>query len=317
LFVLTLMIVGAGNMKLDDDERLVRYLRGELSPSEQAELEAAYFADDSSFERLEAVEDELVDAYVRRELSDGRRRGLESRLLASPEGRQKLQFARALLRHADDRCGALQRELLQQTPWWRRGLALLPVPNAAFWPAAAMALLAVAAGGWWIIARNASLHVPSPPSQVQQTQPQPSGQPAPQVAQQPPRQAGHEQQKAGVATAGRPETGLVAFTLSPGVVRDLGEANTFRIPAEAKFVRLQVEHEDEGYQRYRAVLRTVAGREVWQQAGVKPLRPGIPTVVLILPARLLRTDDYILSLSGANAGGASEDVGDFPVRVKR
>lgn len=168
-----------------------------------------------------------------------------------------------------------------------------------------------------ILARNARLHVPAQPGQVQQTQPQPANQPAPQVAAQPPKQAGHEQQKAGAPTGSRPEPALVAFTLTPGVVRDLGEANTLRIPAEAKLVRLEVEHEDESYQRYRAVLRTVACREVWRQTGLRPRRPGTPTVVLVLPARLLRTDDYILSLSGANAGGAFEDVGDFPIRVKR
>lgn len=135
-------------MKLDDDERLVRYLLGELSPSEQAELEAGYFADNSSFERLLAVEEELIDACVRGELSGRRRRELERRLSTSSEGRQKLRFAKELLRYAGERCGPLQQGVLERIPWWRKWFSLARVPNAVLRPVAAMALLAVAAGGW-------------------------------------------------------------------------------------------------------------------------------------------------------------------------
>ena len=53
----------------DYEEVCARYLLGELSEQEQAELEEGYFADDALFERFRAVKDDLIDAYARGDLA--------------------------------------------------------------------------------------------------------------------------------------------------------------------------------------------------------------------------------------------------------
>ena len=55
------------------DERMTRYLLGELAEEEMVALESAYLSDEVLLERLCAVETELIDAYVRGELSAGQR----------------------------------------------------------------------------------------------------------------------------------------------------------------------------------------------------------------------------------------------------
>ena len=46
-----------------------RYLLGELSESEQSDLEEKYFTDPQVFNQVLKTERELVDAYVRGQLS--------------------------------------------------------------------------------------------------------------------------------------------------------------------------------------------------------------------------------------------------------
>ena len=50
---------------LPSDETLIHYLLGELSEQDQEQIEEKYFPDKGAFERLCALEDELIDRYVR------------------------------------------------------------------------------------------------------------------------------------------------------------------------------------------------------------------------------------------------------------
>ncbi|HEV2837630.1 MAG TPA: CHAT domain-containing protein [Pyrinomonadaceae bacterium] len=59
-------------------------------------MENRLLSDDSYFEELELVENELIDQYVQDSVSADERAKLEKRLLGNPRQRQKLAFARAL-----------------------------------------------------------------------------------------------------------------------------------------------------------------------------------------------------------------------------
>jgi hypothetical protein len=79
------------------DDRLVRYLLGEaLTDAEQAEIEERYFTDDIYFDRLLAVEDDLIDSYVQGTLSAGERAQFEQNFLASNLRREKWEAPRAI-----------------------------------------------------------------------------------------------------------------------------------------------------------------------------------------------------------------------------
>ena len=84
------------NFQPDDERLAIKYLLGELSEEDQARVEEQFLRDYEYFEHLRAVEEELNDDYARGELSDREREQFERRVSASPEWRQRVEFARAL-----------------------------------------------------------------------------------------------------------------------------------------------------------------------------------------------------------------------------
>ena len=74
-----------GQVSTGEDE-LVRYLLGELTKAERAELKARIAGDDALFEQVSELEEDLIDAYVRGELDYPQ----------SPSEERKLRLARAL-----------------------------------------------------------------------------------------------------------------------------------------------------------------------------------------------------------------------------
>lgn len=83
--------------KTQEEAELIRYLLGEVSERERAQLEEVYFADDETFEQVLIAEEDLIDAYARGELSAEERTRFEKLLLASPRGRERVQFACVLV----------------------------------------------------------------------------------------------------------------------------------------------------------------------------------------------------------------------------
>src|SRR5206468_403152 len=83
-----------------DEVVLVKYLLGDLSETEQVQVEDRAFADTEYLDAIEAVEADLIDTYVRGGLSQFERRAFERRFLTSPNRWSKVEFARALARVA-------------------------------------------------------------------------------------------------------------------------------------------------------------------------------------------------------------------------
>src|SRR5713101_7626342 len=81
---------------VDDDDAISRYLLGLLSDEERSAVQERLFQDEDYFDRIRAIEYELLDAYSRGKMPASERALLESSLLASAEGRRALDFARGL-----------------------------------------------------------------------------------------------------------------------------------------------------------------------------------------------------------------------------
>jgi hypothetical protein len=79
-----------------NDPRLERYLLGDLSEDEQETFEREYFRSDETFDRLQAAEDDLIDAFAAGTLASAAAARLRERLERSPGGRARLELARAL-----------------------------------------------------------------------------------------------------------------------------------------------------------------------------------------------------------------------------
>jgi hypothetical protein len=276
------------------DETLIRrYLLGDLPESEANSLEQQYFTDDEAFERVWAVENDLVDDYVAGRLAAGDRGRFERRYLASPRHRERLATARAL-RGA----GVASSR--------RRAIPVLG------WAVAAVVLLAVVAG--WLSR--------SRPSDTRRA----AGRPAETATMAPgvgPVAPTLPPPESPSASRARPSVTLT-FALSPILVRGSSPSPELRISPGTEEILLQLEGDGSevpgGPPRQLTVtVRTVEGKPIWKgearvaSAAVHPNR----LATVRLPAARLPPGDYILALSAADASRREADLRKYYFRVVR
>ena len=83
-------------LELTNEEITVAYLLGELPDDEAEEFERRYLEDENLFQRMEEIEDELVDDYVGGALSAGRNAAFENHFLRTAARVEKVEFAQAM-----------------------------------------------------------------------------------------------------------------------------------------------------------------------------------------------------------------------------
>ena len=71
-----------------------RYLLGQLTDDEEQKLEERLLSEDDFLQEVELTKDELAQEYVSGELTVKERKWLQENFLASPEGKQKHEFAK-------------------------------------------------------------------------------------------------------------------------------------------------------------------------------------------------------------------------------
>jgi anti-sigma-K factor RskA len=71
-----------------------RYLLGQLTDDEEQKLEERLLSEDDFFQEVELTKDELAQEYASGELSGKERQWLQENFLASPEGKQRHEFAK-------------------------------------------------------------------------------------------------------------------------------------------------------------------------------------------------------------------------------
>jgi hypothetical protein len=244
----------------DDEEAAgVRYLLGLLPEEEHARVERALLEDDAAFEAMSALEDELFHDYARGGLDAAERRRFEERYLTSDEGRRRLADARALMAQVDPR--APRRDVL------------LP----------AAAVLVLAAGGAWFVARRdlgSETPVASSPSVV-------------------------------------PRQSMVALALAPGVARDVSSAARRALLGPDDVLVLTLSLPATGVPpRLQARVLSAEGRQVWRAAALTARSSGAGSeVVLQIPPGVLPEADYQLLLVADTADGA--EVADYAFTVLR
>ena len=311
--------------KTHDEELMVRYLLGELSEGQRIQFEEDCFADDQCFEQLVAVEAELTDDYVGSNLVGLRRERFEKKMLSTAEGRGDVEFARIITGAAADSQQAAVPVLDQRRADGRTPFAWLQFRGRAWqFSLAAIALVLVGLGLWSVWSyRQRQLEQqqlaqqsapPASPAPVQSPQPGPSpGTHQATASPEPPRPRGTPLGQ----TPPAPQPAIVSLLLVPGFDRSVGGANDLVIPADARMVRLQLAFEGDSYRSYRAVLRSVEGKETFRRGGLKGrvTRSG-RNVTLELPAGAFPEGDFILTLSGATAQG-EEEINKYFLSVRK
>ncbi|HEU4434260.1 MAG TPA: tetratricopeptide repeat protein, partial [Pyrinomonadaceae bacterium] len=133
---------------------------GELSESDEGEIEVRLLSDDAYFEELELVENELIDEYARQTISAEERKKLEKRLLSNKQQQQKLAFAMALDAEVEERAKAKEAEngkVVRMPP------PKPPMPKPSVWssPYLKIAALVIVAVGLsialWLLLRKSDV----------------------------------------------------------------------------------------------------------------------------------------------------------------
>jgi len=295
--------------KASTDDQLTRYLLGELPEGESAALEEEYFGDDACFERLLALEDELIDDYVRGALPATRHAQLDRRLRETGQWR-RVQFARAL----SQRFGANS-----QTPRTAATRVVIPLlrRRAEVFVgalAAALLLFAVAAGSFSL--RNAALRGElARAEELQRSLVKRSEELQRSLdAEQAQKEAALRQLNQAHAEG---KTSKPARFLLLGTVRG-GVANRIHLSPEVDPVVLLAPGEEIPYPLYRGTLRTAAG-ESMLQARLQSSSSATEgtTLAIEVPSRLLTPGQYVLTVEGRAQRGKWEGVRDYPFEVIR
>ena len=316
-----------------DDQLLSQYLLGLLDEEQTDRLDELSIADDDVAWRLRAVEDDLVDAYVGGTLGADTLVRFESVYLSSDRRRRKVAEARAFLRAVDRRAvpavPAIPSAVAEHRPPPRVGRRGTPTR----WAIAAA--LVIATGAAAIVFQQARLQRPNPeagaqvavdvPPRAPEAQPQARVTDTPRVAQE---RAGDTAARGAAgrsAAASRgssdaaPVLPLAALVLFPQT-RAAGEIPTLQVPAGASktaTVTLDLRLEVNDFPRYDVALQDPATNQIlWRSGRVAPRTSGgSASVVVAVPASLLKPQHYALQLAGRRGAGKPETIASYAVEI--
>jgi anti-sigma-K factor RskA len=305
-----------------------KYLLGDLPEQEQVAIEEAAFQDEQQRQAIQDAENDLIDEYVRGELSEHDRRLFETRFLVSAERRRKIQFAKALAKLAPEFATKETAPALRRAIDWREGLkafiyGLSPVPRFAL----AAATLLVLLGGAWLVFETLRLRSQLLTAQASREKQEQSLQQ--QIASERTRieqlttvlrneQQQREQteqllkqvEEAQEAKVESQPT-IVTLALLSGIPRGGGAAQPkLQLQPGTRLVRLQLEVDPaDEYKSFRVELSDRAGVQVWSRAGLSARsQRGGKSLMVTLPANILKQQQYEVLLKGISNEGATEDL---------
>jgi len=303
----------------EHDERVTRYLLGDLLETEQMAVEQEYFADPEKFEEVWAAENDIVDRYLRGRLSRGEREMFERNYLQSPKHRERVAVARKLLEAADRQVAESGRAIVPAPSRLMEAIKALVTPR--FLAPATAFLLLLSTLSWMMIERsrlNEELgKTQAQLSEQQRREREIAGQLAAEREQG--AQLKSQLDRLLESIAQMPSLSppsILSFMLKPGgATRTEGEPQQqITIPRETDLVKLQMKVEKGDSRRFQAAIRAVGGAQVWRSQ--RPLKPAAGKVTVTVPANKLPMDDYILTLSTTTPAGEPEEI-HTPFRVLR
>lgn len=290
------------------DERMRRYLLGELSEEEQVELERRFFADEDLHEQLLAVEDELRYDYAQGVLNRKQRELFEKRFLTTPEARMRAAIAGDILNRAFERAPAADRRksrLRAALDWiaFRGGSGL----RLSFAGAAATVACAISVWSLWQMdkLRDQLFHSEEQrmaAARQATTQEDLRNRAVKDLEEERARRSQLERQ-----LSERKPAQFLAFLLTPGLTRDVEGGKRLIISPGVDSVRLELQLKRTDLRQWRAELLTLEGDQLWSQSVSLSGRIAALTV----PARILRPGDYSIEVKGASSTGELELAGDY------
>jgi hypothetical protein len=304
-----------------NESTMLRFLLDLLPEEDRVRVEESFFQDDSSFEELSALEDDLIDDYVRGRLSVDTRKAFEEKLRSSLRWQQRVAFAQALDRQIGEQASRAKAASSGSTSFFRVLIDGFRGQGSSFKVVlAAVGLIvlgAVISLAWRVVLQQTTLQRAQTERQnLQTTVDDLKGQIAglQRRDQDLSRQLDEERRKNEEFESKRPGSaalGMVAsFVLRAGLVRGSDSVMHFNVPPAARTVRLQLELDPaDNYPDYRAELRTAKGTAV---ATLDLLRTRVTgagkTVTIEVPAQSLPVGEYEVGLLGRVEQGKFEQI---------
>jgi len=268
-------------MKAINEEQLLirKYLLGELVEEQQEQLEQRVITDSDFKEEVLITEEELLEDFVNGTLPSQERALFLRKYSSSPAQLRKIQLAKSLSKYAASHLVASQLGPYETS--WTKSLLKFFYKRDRFsqFSLAALVLLLVAGGCllayWWISRDDRAMYarllqLNGPESQVLQPD----------------------------------ETRVVSVTLPSLLLRGTGKTKTVTITKQTETVQFRLAAPSEGTQRFQATLKDRAGAEVFSLEDLQPRSLGqLPVLVLQIPAKVLRGQDYQLEIYVKNPDG--------------
>jgi len=281
----------AGNSQPYDDEQLVRYLLGSLDEQDTERFDELSVSDDEFAGRLQAVENDLIDAHARGELATDSRARFEAYYLSRPGKLERIRFAEVWSRRQDRGASSSHTRLQLDT-----GGRL--ARRAFVWPVAAAAAVVVVVLGYVLLGRSS---VSAPPRQT------------PVIVTAEPKSP--PQAPGSGTTASSPRPTPVAIVLMPST-RGIREIPSLAIPSGAKIVEARLVLDGDDFPTYDVILKDFGDRVLWNGIGLTSSSSGPDRIVVVtLDVGLLRPERYTLDLRGHRASGGSEAIMSYPFRA--
>lgn len=282
----------------DNEQAIMRkYLLGELDEPLREEVDERIVCDSAFAERLEVARDNLIDDYVFEGLTEGERKNFQNNFLLDDERRHKLRIAQALevyVAEHEERQLATAHESWAVADRWRSALRLFQ--RHKFWVTLSFAVILLLVFFTPKITRLISPKATAPVDEERARSE---------------RQLAELNSRPLVAT----DPLSMELELQPTRLREGGELRKLLLNKEAIFVKLRLGFSsDVRYEKYRTVVRTVEGRELFTIDDLKS-ELGVNVVVLRIPSEFLLTGDYQIQLYGISEDGAPASVARYDFRV--
>lgn len=315
--------------QLFDDEVLIRYLLGSLPEEEAERLDELSIADTAFASHLNAVENGLVDAYVEGTLSGETLARFKNFYLSSPKRREKVEFAKTLLRFKEKTVAAAAQSDTPRAATGARSQdqalrSHVPrrwytVPRLGLqWGFAAAGVLMFAAV-LYIFQENERLQKQGAQALSQQAALE-------QHAQELEKEL-IEQRSANTGMlreleslrASLPESHalktIAVLLLAP--TRGAGQIPSVSVPPGTEQVRIHLQLEPNDFRLYQVALKDPStGRILWDAIKLHPGSQGQNKVVSAnVPARLLKQQNYVMELTGVPTQGNAELLASYAFKV--
>lgn len=323
-----------------DEEVIKRYLLGDSTTDEQAEIENRLFADSTFLDRLLIIENELIHDYVMGTLSPGERAQVERFFLQSPDRQRRLRVGQ-LLREPAARAREESTVVAARARWTQYWRWLFLNPRVAL----TVAVVILATGLLWLLRDMQVLKKQVADLGRQREQEKHTTEAWAQLAvenQELRKRIQETQQEVDSLkslmkvrdrtsprdTTKQPDGGsgsgekLIAMAkpveLWPGQRMGAAGTNRVRIEPGSTEVLLQLNLEEDAYRTYGVQLRDADNNQLWSADGLRTQRSrGARALIVKIPVRVLTAGDYVLTVRGNRTATQSVRVDSYEFRVEK